>query len=143
MVLVVKDIVEKEFLSLPRGMTALEAAQRMKADKHGFVVVVSSDGNPEGIVTEWDYLEKVVAEAKDPAKVKLENLMSTELVSVKPNDGLEYVAQLMSEKGIRRVLVIQQGKVLGVVTAKTMLNRLKDYVDRISSQIARLQTPQL
>jgi signal-transduction protein with cAMP-binding, CBS, and nucleotidyltransferase domain len=143
MVLVVKDIVEKDFLSLPRSMTALEAAQRMKASKHGFVIVVSHEGNPEGIVTEWDYLEKVVAEAKDPAKVKLEELMSAGLVSVKPTDGLEYVAQLMSEKGIRRVLVVQQGKVLGVVTSKTMLARMKDYVDRVSSQIARLQTPQL
>jgi signal-transduction protein with cAMP-binding, CBS, and nucleotidyltransferase domain len=143
MVLVVKDIVEKDFLSLPRTMTALEAAQRMKASKHGFVIVVSLEGNPEGIVTEWDYLEKVVAEAKDPAKVKLEELMSAELVSVKPTDGLEYVAQLMSEKGIRRVLVVQQGKVLGVVTSKTMLARMKDYVDRVSSQIARLQAPQL
>jgi CBS domain-containing protein len=143
MVLFVKDIVEKDFLSLPRGTTALEAARRMKASRHGFVIIANSKGNPEGIVTEWDYLEKVVAEAKDPAQVKLEDLMSTDLVSVKPNDGLEYVAQLMTEKGVRRVLVINQGTVLGVVTAKTMLSRLKDYVDRVSSQIARFQAPQL
>jgi CBS domain-containing protein len=143
MVLVARDIVEKEFLSMRRGTTALEAAKQMKSGKHGFVVVVSADGKPEGIVTEWDYLSKLVAEGKDPASVKLEEIMSGNLVTVKAEDGLDFVAQLMSEKGIRRVLVLHDGKVLGTITARTMLTRMKDYVDRISSQIARLQAPRL
>lgn len=143
MVLVARDIVEKEFLSMRRGTTALEAAKQMKSDKHGFVVVVSADGKPEGIVTEWDYLSKLVAEGKDPASVKLEEIMSGNLVTVKAEDGLDFVAQLMAEKGIRRVLVLHDGKVLGTITARTMLTRMKDYVDRISSQIARLQAPRL
>ncbi len=143
MVLVARDIVEKEFLSMRRGTTALEAAKQMKLGKHGFVVVVSADGKPEGIVTEWDYLSKLVAEGKDPASVKLEEIMSGNLVTVKAEDGLDFVAQLMAEKGIRRVLVLHDGKVLGAITARTVLTRMKDYIDRISSQIARLQAPRL
>lgn len=143
MVLVAKDIVEKDFLSMPRGTTALEAAKQMKSNRHGFVVVVTADRRPEGIVTEWDYLEKLVAEGKEPAKVKLEEIMSGNLVTVKADDGLDSVAQLMAEKGIRRVLVLQDGKVLGTITARTMLTRMKEYVDRVSSQIARLQAPKL
>ncbi len=143
MVLVARDIVEKEFLSMRRGTTALEAAKQMKLGKHGFVVVVSADGKPEGIVTEWDYLSKLVAEGKDPASVKLEEIMSGNLVTVKAEDGLDFVAQLMAEKGIRRVLVLHDGKVLGAITARTVLTRMKDYIDRISSQIARLQAPSL
>jgi len=143
MVLVARDIVEKDFLSMPRGTTALEAARQIKSNRHGFVVVVTADGRPEGIVTEWDYLEKLVAEGKEPAKVKLEEIMSGNLVTVKADDGLDFVAQLMAEKGIRRVLVLQNGKVLGTITARTMLTRMKEYVDRVSSQIARLQTPKL
>jgi signal-transduction protein with cAMP-binding, CBS, and nucleotidyltransferase domain len=141
MVLVAKDIVEKEILSMSKDATALEAAQKMKSSKHGFVVVAKPDGTPEGIVTEWDYISKLVAQGKDPTKVKLEDLMSTNLVSVKPNDGLDYVSQVMAQKGIRRVLVIQDGKVLGTITARTMLARMKEYIDRVSSQIARLQAP--
>jgi CBS domain-containing protein len=49
----------------------------------------------------------------------------------------------MAKKGIRRVLVLQDGKVLGTITARTMLARLKDYIDRISTQIARLQVPRV
>jgi CBS domain-containing protein len=141
MVLVAKDIVEKDFLSMQRGTTALEAAKQMQSNRHGFVVVTTADGKPEGIVTEWDYLSKIVAAEKDPARVKLEEIMSVNLVTVKADEGLDEVAQLMAEKGIRRVLVIQDGKILGTITARTMLARLKDYIDRISTQIARLQVP--
>lgn len=141
MVLVAKDIVEKDFLSMQRGTTALEAAKQMQSNRHGFVVVSTADGKPEGIVTEWDYLSKIVAAEKDPARVKLEEIMSVNLVTVKVDDGLDEVAQLMAEKGIRRVLVIQDGKILGTITARTLLARLKDYIDRISTQIARLQVP--
>jgi signal-transduction protein with cAMP-binding, CBS, and nucleotidyltransferase domain len=141
MVLVAKDIVEKDFLSLPKNMSALEAAHQMKAKSHGFVIIASEGGDPEGIVTEWDYLAKIVAEAKDPARVTLADIMTDELVSVDANEGLDQVAQIMTQKGIRRVLVMKDHRVLGVITAKTMLSRLKEYIDRVSSQIARLQSP--
>ena len=141
MVLVAKDIVEKEFLSLPRGTSATDAAGQMKVASHGFAIIASAGGDPEGIVTEWDFLSKIVAEGRDPSRVKLSDIMTGELVSVDANQGLDQVAQIMTQKGIRRVLVIKDHKVLGVITAKTMLSRLKEYIDQISSQIARLQSP--
>jgi CBS domain-containing protein len=141
MVLFAKDIVEKDFLSMQRGTTALEAARQMQSNRRGFVVVTAADGKPEGIVTEWDYLSKIVAAEKDPARVKLEEIMSVNLITVEADQGLDEVAQLMAKKGIRRVLVIQDGGILGTITARTMLGRMKDYIDRISTQIARLQVP--
>jgi IMP dehydrogenase len=143
MVLAAKDILEKVFLTLPRGTDALEAAKYMKSARQGFVIVLGTDGKPEGIVTEWDYISRLVAEGRDPAKTRIEEIMSTGLVTVKPNDGIDFVSHMMSQRGIRRVLVVQGTDVLGVITSRTVLARLRDYVDRISSQIARLQTPQL
>jgi signal-transduction protein with cAMP-binding, CBS, and nucleotidyltransferase domain len=141
MVLVAKDIAEKEFLSLSRNVNTLEAARQMKAKGHGFVIIASGSGVPEGIVTEWDFLAKIVAEGKDPAGVKLGDIMTSSLVSVDGNEGIDQVAQIMAQKGVRRVLVVSDHKILGVITAKTMLTRLKEYIDRVSSQIARLQSP--
>ncbi len=139
--MVAKDIVEKDFLSFSRNTMALDAAREMKSKSHGFAIVSTPTGDPEGIVTEWDYLAKVVAEGKDPRRIMLADIMSSDLVAVNANDGLDHVAQVMTQKGIRRVLVIKDHKVLGVITAKTMLSRLKEYIDRVSSQIARLQSP--
>jgi len=143
MVLVAKDIVEKEFLSLSRDTTALEGARQMKAKRHGYAIIASSTGRPEGIVTEWDYLSKIVAEGRDPSLVRLGDIMTSDLVSVDANVGLDQVAVLMAHKGIRRVLVLKDHKVIGVITAAIMLSRLKEYVDKVSSTIARLQSPMM
>src|SRR5260370_5247113 len=113
MVLVAKDIVEKDFLSLSRNTSALEAARHMKSKGHGFVIIASSGGVPEGIVTEWDFLAKIMAEGKDPAGVKLGEIMTSNLVSVDGNEGIDQLAQTITQKGITRFPVISDHKILG------------------------------
>ncbi len=143
MVLKAKDILEKNFLSLPAATSALEAAKLMKSQRHGFVVVIDEAGKPVGIVTEWDYMSKLTAEGKNPRDVTLADLMSNDILWVKPDTDMDAIAQIMSEEGIRRLLVMKDDRVIGVVTSKTVLSRLRDYIDRISSQIARLQAPRI
>jgi len=141
MVLYAKDIVEPEFLSMRPQTTLLEAAKVMADRHHGFVLVTSAEGRPVGIVTEWDILAKVVAEGRDPAQVRLEELMTRSLVFVEANEGIDRVAQIMADKGIRRVLVQRDDKVIGVIRAQTIARRMRDYLDSISAQIARAQLP--
>jgi CBS domain-containing protein len=141
MVLFARDIVEKDFVSLGGDTDAFEAAKIMRDRKHGFVVIASGDGKPVGIVTEWDYVSKIAAEGRDPAKVMLKEVMSVNLVTVDAGWGIDQVSQFMSERRIRRVLVLHDGKVIGVITARTVMSTLKDYIDTVSTQIARLQSP--
>jgi CBS domain-containing protein len=138
-----KDLAERDFIHLTREATVLDAAREMKERRHGYVVVLSPDGAPQGIATEWDFVEKVLAEGRDPSTTKLADIMSTNLVTVKAGDSFEDVTHLMVQRGIRRVLVLDGGKVLGIVTAKMVLSKLKEYVDKVSSQIARMQSPPL
>ena len=140
MVLVAKDILEKEFLSMPEDTSLFQAAQQMKSARHGFVIVTDNTRKPVGIVTEWDVVSKVVAEGVDPRRVKLQELMTKDLVTVDPSIGIDKLSRFMATKGIRRVLVVRDGALLGVVTARSVLATLEDYVDNISSQIARLHT---
>jgi malate dehydrogenase (oxaloacetate-decarboxylating) len=140
MVLYAKDIVETGFLSLSAGTNVLEGARAMKDSRHGFAVI-GAPNRPEGMVTEWDILAKVVAEGRDPSKVTLGEIMSKELVAVEADAGLSVVSQMMTEKGVRRLLVQRGGEVIGVITAKTMLARMNEYVDKVSSQISKMQTP--
>jgi CBS domain-containing protein len=140
MVLYAKDIVEPDFITLSGETTALDAARLMAEKKHGFALV-STNGRPSGIVTEWDYLSKVVAKDLSPANVLLREIMSDGLVTVSASEGIDSVSKLMAEKGIRRVVVMEKDRILGVITSKTILLRLEEYVNRVSSQIARLQGP--
>ncbi len=142
MVLYAKDIVEKDFLTISAGSSVLEGAKQMKNSRHGFAII-GTRAEPQGIVTEWDILSKVVAEGWDPQKVTMREIMATELVSIEAGEGLSEVSRLMTERGVRRVLVKDGGKVIGFITAKTMLARMNDYVDKVSAQISRLQTPSL
>src|SRR5207244_5338403 len=104
------------------------------ADRHqGFVLVTSAEGRPIGIVTEWDILAKVVAEGREPAQVRLEELMTRSLVFVEANEGIDRVAQIMADKGIRRVLVQRDGKVIGVIRAQTIARRMRE--DRKSTRL--------
>lgn len=140
MVLFAKDILEKDFISVPGDTNAFDAAKLMNEKRHGFVIV-SSESWPEGIVTEWDYLSKITSQGKDPAHVKLSEIMTKDMVAVKDTDSFDYIAKLMAERGIRRVLVTKDKKVIGLITSRTVLARLQEYVDRISSLIARTQGP--
>lgn len=140
MVLYARDVAEPVSFFLPRGTSALEAARIMKEKHQGFVIV-SDRSAPEGIVTEWDYLSKITAEGLDPAKVSLGDIMTAGVLTVPGGEGLESVARKMTEEGVRRVLVVEGDRIIGVITSRTILARLEEYIDRISSTIARLHAP--
>ena len=144
MVLAAKDVAESDFLTMKKETNALEGARAMKEKKHGYIVINSSDdrnSRPLGIVTEWDYLSKIVAEGKDPSRVTLEEIMSSGVITVQSGEDIISIAKLMHQKGIRRVLVMEGGNLIGIITSKTVLASLEDYVNRLSAQIARLSSP--
>lgn len=93
-----------------------------------------------GIVTEWDFVSRLVAAEKDPESVSLGDVMSVGLVSVGQDATFESVARLMAERRIRRVLVVQDGVVAGVVTSREVMARMKEYVDQMTAHIARFTT---
>jgi len=142
MVLYARDIVEKDFLSISANTSVLEGAKAMKDSKHGFALI-GTPLEPKGIVTEWDIICKVVSEGREPQKLTMGEIMTTELLSIDASSPLSAVSQIMTEKGVRRLLVKDGNKVIGYITSKTMLARMNDYVDKVSAQISRLQTPWL
>ena len=141
MVLFARDIVDRDYITAAGCTNAFDAAKLMRDRRHGFIVVSGGEGRPVGMVTEWDYISKVAAEGRDPSKVSLEEIMSTNLVTVNDDWGIDQVSQFMTEKGIRRVLVLHKGTLIGVITSKTVLSTLKSYLDTVSVQVARLQGP--
>lgn len=120
-------IIVKEWMSAPvksmqTGTTVYEAAKLMDKLNIGSIIV-SEDGKlAEGIVTERDILKKVVAEGKDPSKVKIEDIMTKKVASVLEDAKLLEVSKLMTENSFRRVLVCNSKKeIKGIVTSKDLL----------------------
>jgi CBS domain-containing protein len=139
MVLTIGELLDAGFLTAPSTTTALEGARRMVAGRHGYLLVVD-DGTPSGIVTEWDYVEKVVARGVDPTSVTVRAIASAPVISCEQTAPTQEVVDLMVQKGIRRMVITDHGKVVGVIGAKELLRSFRGYVDRISADIARLQS---
>ena len=143
MVLLAKNIMEASILALDDETDALTCARAMVAQRKGYAIV--THGGPKavtGIVTEWDYLEKVVAARVDPALVKLKDLGSPTVHSCSPETPTDEVVTTMANLGIRRIVVRKGDQVVGVITAKNVLAIFRQYVDRVSSEIAGYQSNQ-
>jgi CBS domain-containing protein len=79
-------------------------------------VIVQRDGKICGIVTDRDIVVRAIAERKDPAKTPLESICSKEINTLSPDDNTDKAVQLMREKSIRRIPVVEGKKVVGIVS---------------------------
>lgn len=127
----------KDVETLDEGKTALEAAALMTEKFIGSVVVTGSS-EVTGIFTERD-LMKVVGEKKDPAEVKLKDIMSKECVRVRPDDTSRRCLDLMKENRCRHLLVYDGDEFLGIVSLRDlvalMLDEKEDLIKQLSDYI--------
>jgi CBS domain-containing protein len=96
-----------------------QVARRMVEKKIGCVVVVV-DGQPVGIVTEWD-LCRTVAEDRKPSEVRVKEIMTTPLYTTHPDVSLTDASKEMTKHNIRRLPVIDDGRLVGIVTTKDII----------------------
>jgi len=107
--------------SVQPGTTVFDALQLMAEKNIGSVVVMNGD-HFEGIVTERDYSRKVVLKHRSSTETKVEEIMSQNLPSVSPNDTIDTCMHLISEHNIRYLPVMDQGKLVGVVSVSDVIN---------------------
>ncbi|MGI0071982.1 MAG: CBS domain-containing protein [Thermoplasmata archaeon] len=140
MVLVAKDIMEKVVLTMDEGVDALTCARKMAEQHKGYAVLIRGTDTIAGIVTEWDYLAKVVAAGLDPAKVGVREIATAAVDSCAPDTPTDVVVATMSQKGIRRMVVRSGDRLVGIITARTVIRMFREYVDKVSSEIAGYQS---
>jgi CBS domain-containing protein len=99
----IRDVMTTNPQTLPESTTVREAAETMRANDIGDVVVVDDDGKLSGILTDRDIVVRVVAEARDPRATRIGDIASRELTAVSPDDPVERAVQLMRERAIRRL----------------------------------------
>jgi CBS domain-containing protein len=107
--------------SVQPGITVFDALQLMAEKNIGSVVVMNGD-QFAGIVTERDYSRKVVLKHRSSTETKVEEIMSDNLPSVSPNDTIDTCMHLISEHNIRYLPVMEDGKLIGVVSISDVIN---------------------
>ena len=109
------ELISKNLIYISSDSNAIRAAILMRENNIS-CLVVKERGEFVGIVTEKDIINKVVAEELYPGDVKIAEIMSKDLVSIPANERIEHAAKLMKNKGIRRLVVIEDDIVIGVIT---------------------------
>jgi len=141
MVLLAKNIMDANPLWMDDGTDALTCARAMVGQRKGYAIV--THGGPKtvvGIVTEWDFLEKVLAAGVDPSRVLLREISSPNLQSCSLDTPTDEVVTTMAKLGVRRLVVRSGTEVVGVITTRNILATFRQYIDKLSSEIAGYQS---
>jgi CBS domain-containing protein len=110
----IAELMNPEPITCPPDAEVREAAQLMRDQDMGDVVVVDGD-EVRGIVTDRDIAVRVVAEGRG-ADVPLADVLSGGVVTVSSDDSVEHVVDLMRQHAVRRVPVVDSGRLVGVVS---------------------------
>lgn len=138
-----KDILVEEIMSRdPKAanfdITAQAAAKLMKQEDVGSLIILE-DGRAVGMITEKDLVQKVVAEGRSPSKVRVANIMSTPLVTIGPMESVSDAAKKMANLKLRRLPVVKDGKLVGVLTENDVL-KLSPSLIELTREWSRLGT---
>ncbi|KAG2473291.1 MAG: Signal transduction protein [Nitrosopumilales archaeon] len=120
----IRDIMEKNVVTIDQDSTVLDAARLLKEKKISFLVIMKNN-EPIGVVTESDFVRKLVVEDKSASKTQLSEIMSYKFRSVTPSTEIEDAVQKMLNNKIRRLLVLDEGKLAGVVTQTDLTGFLR------------------
>ncbi len=111
----IRAIMTDNPIALASDRSAVDAARVMR-DHHIGTVLVSDGDQLSGIVTDRDLVLRAVADGKDLNRVALRDLCTDEVLTVTPDASVDDVIQLMRERAIRRMPVVEHGKPVGIVS---------------------------
>jgi CBS domain-containing protein len=118
----VKDIMTKEVVTIDNSKSVFEAAELMSSKGLGCLIVVIK-GFPVGIITERDIVRRIVAKRSSP-DVKVVEVMTKKLITVGPDTSLKEAARVMSNNKIRRLPVLKDNKLVGIVVASDFVRNV-------------------
>ena len=121
----VKQIMGKSVISVDSSLTATDAAKMMEDTGVGAIVVLEKN-MPVGIVTDRDFAIKIAAHSY-PIDTPVRRIMSTPLISIDPDSDLWIASDLMSTRNVRKFPVIDNDKVVGMITSSDLVKHIADH----------------
>ena len=110
----IRDLMSSNPRTVSSDSSVVEAARIMRDEDVGLVPVVDGD-RLVGTVTDRDITIRVVAEQKDPQSTQVREVASTDLVTIDPQQDLSEALRLMAQHQVRRLPVVEQGRLVGIV----------------------------
>jgi len=119
-IILVRDVMAKNVKTVRTDDSVLNAVMKMNKFRIGSVIVTINN-KPVGIITERNIMERIVQPRLDPGIVKAKDIMSSPLVTVDSYSAIEEAAKIMADKQVKTLPVLEEGKILGVITTSDVV----------------------
>jgi len=137
----VKDIMTRDVKTIHPKTSIKKAAEVMERYRIGSLVVIDK-GRPVGIVTEGD-ISRAVARGIELAKQPVKEIMSGSLITINPEARVEEAARIMAERKVKKLPVVENDKLVGIVTQTDIVATTFDLVTALKEMVwARYRPPE-
>ena len=121
----IRDIMCKDVITIEEDKNAVDAAKIISDNDISFLVIIK-DGLPIGVLSEKDFVRKVAAENQLASNIPISEIMSYKFRWVEPTTPIEDAIQKMLNNNIRRLLILEDEKLIGVITQTDLARNLRD-----------------
>jgi CBS domain-containing protein len=104
----------------------VDDASRLMKDKNSTSVLVSARGDIVGVVSKTDILFKVMSQNRDPAKVRLREIMSSPVLTIRPNATVEDALSRMAKRNVRQIFLHAYNAIIGVVSREQIYKKMEE-----------------
>ena len=121
----IRDIMEKDVVTIEDDKTALDAA-RLISEKDVSFLVIMKNSIPVGVLSESDFVKRLAADDKKASEVIVSEIMSSNFRWVEPETEIEDAIQKMLNNNVRRLVILDNNKLAGVITQTDLTGFLRD-----------------
>ena len=121
----IRDIMRKNVITIEYDKNALEAACLISEKDISFLVIMEN-GSPIGVLSESDFVRRLAADDKKSSEVMISEIMSRKFRWVEPETKIEDAIQKMLNNNIRRLIILENGKLVGVITQTDLTEFLRN-----------------
>ena len=136
----VKDFMTRNIAFATTNATVSDVAKLMQQNHVGSIPICNEQDDIVGMITDRDIVLRNVANKKDPNNTKVTEIMTTDIVTVDPEMDVYKVSRLMAEKQVRRIPVVENKKVVGVVTLGDLAKE-KNFDVEVASCLSEICRP--
>lgn len=126
------DVMDRDVIFLDASTSVLDTVKKM-TEKNSWSVVVQRQNLPEGVVTDRDVLRRCINKGFLPEKMKVEEIMSSPIVTIGPDTTAGEMMEKMVSSSIRRLFVVENGKIIGKVTQTNLFQNSLNLMLTLSS----------
>lgn len=130
----ISDTIERVVATVDENATVLDAATLMAKKEIGSVVVTRNSAI-SGLFTERDLMKKVVAEKRDPAIVKIKDVMPTDLLKITSDETAERCLELMQEHQCRHLLVFDKDEFVGIISLRDLVSLMIKQKEKLIAEL--------